>query len=255
MIDLAISQKPKSNSSPQVFSTLAESGEAIWVQTVKVPISINDSSTILAVSTDITERKQYEDKIRFQANHDALTGLPNRRMFNDDLDNLIEITKKEANQNAILLLDLDRLKYINDTLGHDVGDLLLIKVSRSIENLIKQRHNCAVIYRLGGDEFTILLPHYNAKDSEAFAKDLLTEFKNGFLIDGSDYYITPSIGISIFPNDGDGANTLIKHADTAMYYVKERGKYNYQLFTSEMHMEFYRKMIIEKQLRTALINE
>ncbi|MET3655516.1 sensor domain-containing protein [Sporosarcina psychrophila] len=233
----------------------AASGEVIWVQTVKVPININDSSALLAVSTDITERKQYEDEIKFQANHDALTGLPNRRMFNENLTNFLENAKIEGSRNAIMFLDLDRFKYINDTLGHDVGDLLLIEVSRRIENLLKKRHNCAEIYRLGGDEFTILLPHYNATDSEAFAKELLGAFRNSFLIDGSDYFITPSIGISIFPNDGDDANTLIKHADTAMYYVKERGKNNFQLFNSEMHQEFYRKMMIEKQLRTALDNE
>ena len=236
-------------------SIIAASGEVIWVQTVKVPIHINDSSAQLAVSTDITERKQYEDEIKFQANHDALTGLPNRRMFNEDLTNLLEKAKIESSQNAIMFLDLDRFKYINDTLGHDVGDLLLTEVARRIAMLLKQRHNCADIYRLGGDEFTILLPHYNVEDSEAFAKELLEQFKNGFLIDGCEYFITPSIGISIFPRDGDDANTLIKHADTAMYYVKERGKNSYQLFTSEMQLHFYRKMMIEKQLRTALDNE
>jgi len=233
----------------------AASGEVIWVQTVKVPININDSLALLAVSTDITERKQYEDEIKFQANHDALTGLPNRRMFNENLTNFLEKAKTEASQNAIMFLDLDRFKYINDTLGHDVGDILLIEVSRRIEKSLKKRHNRAEIYRFGGDEFTILLPDYNATDSEDFAKELLEEFKTSFLIDGSDYFITPSIGISLFPNDGDDANTLIKHADTAMYYVKDRGKNNYQLFTSDMHQVFYRKMMIEKQLRTALDNE
>jgi len=233
----------------------AASGEVIWVQTVKVPININDSLALLAVSTDITERKQYEDEIKFQANHDALTGLPNRRMFNENLTNFLEKAKTEASQNAIMFLDLDRFKYINDTLGHDVGDILLIEVSRRIEKSLKKRHNRAEIYRFGGDEFTILLPDYNATDSEDFAKELLEEFKTSFLIDGSDYFITPSIGISVFPNDGDDANTLIKHADTAMYYVKDRGKNNYQLFTSDMHQVFYRKMMIEKQLRTALDNE
>ena len=236
-------------------SITAASGNEIWVQTVKVPIHINDSSAVLAVSTDITERKKYEDEIKYQANHDALTGLPNRRMFNQDLTNLLEKAKIESSQNAIMFLDLDRFKYINDTLGHDVGDLLLTDVSRRIGMLLKQRHNCADIYRLGGDEFTILLPHYNAEDSEDFAKEVLEQFKNGFLIDGSEYFITPSIGISIFPNDGYDANTLIKNADTAMYYVKEKGKNNYQLFTSEMQQHFYRKMMVEKQLRTALDNE
>ncbi|MGE7690088.1 EAL domain-containing protein [Lysinibacillus sp. NPDC097214] len=236
-------------------SITGASGEEIWVQTVKVPIQINDSSAILAVSTDITERKQYEDEIKFQANHDALTGLPNRRMFNEDLTNLLEKAKMESSQNAIMFLDLDRFKYINDTLGHDVGDLLLIEVSRRIKMLLKQKHKCANIYRLGGDEFTILLPHYNAENSEAFAKELLEQFKSGFLVDGCDHFITPSIGISVFPNDGYDVNALIKHADTAMYYVKERGKNNYQLFTSEMQQHFYRKMMIEKNLRSALDNK
>lgn len=236
-------------------SITGASGDEIWVQTVKVPIQINDSSAILAVSTDITERKQYEDEIKFQANHDALTGLPNRRMFNEDLTNLLEKAKMESSQNAIMFLDLDRFKYINDTLGHDVGDLLLIEVSIRIKMLLKISHKCANIYRLGGDEFTILLPHYNAEDSEAFAKDLLEQFKSGFLVDGCEHFITPSIGISVFPNDGYDVNTLIKHADTAMYHVKERGKNNYQLFTSEMQQHFYRKLMIEKKLRSALDNK
>ena len=123
-----------------------------------------------------------------------------------------------------MFLDLDRFKYINDTLGHDVGDLLLIEVSKRIEGLLKKRHSGAEVYRLGGDEFTILLPYYNATDSEAFAKELLGQFVNSFMVDGSENFITPSIGISIFPNDGEDVNTLIKHADTAMYYVKEKGE-------------------------------
>lgn len=233
----------------------AESGDTIWLETVKIPININDSSSLLAVSMDITERKQYEDDIKFQANHDILTGLPNRRMFNEDLINFLEKAKTEESKNAIMFLDLDRFKYINDTLGHDVGDLLLVEVTKRLEVSIKKRHSSAKIYRLGGDEFTILLPYHDEVDSEIFAKELLEQFKNGFWVDGSDYFITPSIGISIFPNDGNDANTLIKHADIAMYHVKEKGKNDYQLFTSEMHQEVYRKMMIEKQLRTALDNE
>ena len=250
------SETKKSNLTEKIFireeSVTAASGEEIWLQTVKVPININDSSALLAVSTDITERKQYEDEIKFQANHDSLTGLPNRRKFNEDLSNLLEKAEIDPRQSAIMFLDLDRFKYINDTLGHDVGDLLLIEVSSRIEGFLKERHHSANIYRLGGDEFTVLLHHYNAAESETCAKELLELFKTGFLIDGSEYFITPSIGISIFPNDGDDVNTLMKHADTAMYYVKEKGKNNYQLFTSEMQQLFYRKMMIEKQLRTAL---
>lgn len=236
-------------------SITAASGEERWVQTVKVPIHINDNSALLAVSTDITERKQYEDEIKFQAYHDALTGLPNRRMFNEDLTSLLEKAKMNGSKIAIIFLDLDRFKYINDTLGHNFGDFLLIEVSRRIEMLLKQCHHSAQVYRLGGDEFTILFPHSNTEECEEFAKELLQLFVNGFVLDGNEYFITPSIGISIYPKDGDDVNTLIKNADTAMYNVKEKGKNNYQLFTSEMQQHFYRKMMIEKHLRTALDND
>ena len=230
----------------------AASGEKIWVQTAKVPICMNNRPSILAVSTNITERKNYEDEITYQANHDILTGLPNRRKFNEDLINLLENSDIDSDINAIMLLDIDRFKYINDSLGHDIGDLLLIEVSKRIEEFLNNKHLDSTIYRLGGDEFTLILPNYNAAKSETVAKDLLELFKSGVLIDGSEYFITPSIGISIYPEHGDNANTLIKHADTAMYYVKEKGKNNYQLFNLEMQQHFYRRMIIEKQLRTAI---
>ncbi|AOV08732.1 EAL domain-containing protein [Sporosarcina ureilytica] len=236
-------------------SIKAASGEEKWVQTFKIPIHTHDSSTLLAVSTDITERKQFEDEIQFQANHDALTGLPNRRMFNEDLTNLLEKVKSEESQNAIVFLDLDRFKYINDTLGHDAGDLLLIEVSSRIKNLLKRKYPSAEIYRIGGDEFTILLPNATATDSEVFARDVLSEFNESFVLEDSNYFISPSIGISLFPNDGDDVNTLIKHADIAMYYVKARGKNDFQLFTPQMQQEFHRKVMIEKQLQTALVNE
>ena len=230
------------------------SGEVLWVQTSKVPLKTPESqSIILAVSTDITERKQYEDEVKYQAYHDALTGLPNRRMFNEDLTTLLQQSKSENYQNAIMFLDLDRFKYINDTLGHDVGDLLLIEVSNHLERLVFEKHcEASKVYRLGGDEFTILLPNHDEKASEDFAKTLLDHFKTGFMIEGNEYFVTPSIGISLFPKDGDDAKTLIKHADTAMYYVKDRSKNNFKLFTKEMQHHFYRKMMIEKQLRKAL---
>lgn len=228
------------------------SGDKIWVQTAKVPIHMNDSSTLLAVSTDITERKNYEDEITYQANHDILTGLPNRRKFNEDLKKLLEDKNSNTSRHAIMLLDIDRFKYINDSLGHDIGDLLLVEVSKRIENLMNQKHYDATIYRFGGDEFTLLFPNSNPSDSETIAKELLRVFKNGVCIEGSEYFITPSIGISIFPEHGDSANTLLKHADTAMYYVKDKGKNNYQLFNVEMQQHFFRRMMIEKQLRTAI---
>ncbi len=237
-------------------SITAISGEVLWVQTSKIPITMDDSEMVLAVSTDITERKQHEDEIKHQANHDALTGLPNRRMFNDDLTRLLQQSKSNKHQNTIMFIDLDRFKYINDTLGHDVGDLLLIEVSHRLENLLSRRScNISGVYRLGGDEFTILLPCHDEKMSEAFAKEVLEVFKSGFVVEENEFFVTPSIGISIFPKDGEDAKTLIKHADTAMYFVKDKGKNNYKLFTKEMQYHFYRNMMIETQLRTALEQE
>ena len=237
-------------------SITAISGEVLWVQTSKIPITMDDSEMVLAVSTDITERKQHEDEIKHQANHDALTGLPNRRMFNDDLTRLLQQSKSNKHQNTIMFIDLDRFKYINDTLGHDVGDLLLIEVSHRLENLLSRRScNISGVYRLGGDEFTILLPYHDEKMSEAFAKEVLEVFKSGFVVEENEFFVTPSIGISIFPKDGEDAKTLIKHADTAMYFVKDKGKNNYKLFTKEMQYHFYRNMMIETQLRTALEQE
>ncbi|MEK4627395.1 EAL domain-containing protein [Solibacillus sp. FSL R7-0682] len=236
-------------------SMTTASGEIVWLQTVKVPIQINEQKTLLTVSTDITERKQHEDEIKYQAYHDALTGLPNRRMFNEDLTSFLEKAKADSTEVAIIFLDLDRFKYINDTLGHDVGDLLLIEVSSRMKSFLDSNHPSAKIYRLGGDEFTIILPNYSTTKSEAFAKELLAQYVDSILVDGMENFISPSIGISIYPNDGEDVRTLIKHADTAMYYVKARGKSNYQLFTVEMQQQFYRKMIIENQLRTALEND
>lgn len=227
-------------------------GEKMWVQTVKVPIQVKHHNKVLAVSTNITERKQFEDEIKHQANHDALTGLPNRRMFNTDLANDLETAKIEAGTLAVLLFDIDRFKYINDMLGHDAGDELLVQVSQRLTDLMKHCHPHAKIYRLGGDEFTVLLPNYNGAQSEAFAKDLLELFEESFLIADSENVISPSIGISLYPDDGQDANYLMKHADTAMYYIKANGKRNYQIFTPIMQQHFYRKLMIEKQLRTAL---
>ena len=230
-------------------------GKVVWVQTAKVPIQLNDRMELLAVSTDITSRKQYEDEIKYQAYHDALTGLQNRRMFNEDLMRLLEKAKAEETELAIVFLDLDRFKYINDTLGHDVGDLLLIDISRRMKVFLELSYPYAKIYRLGGDEFTFILPNTDAAQSETFAQQLLEQYAESFMFDGIEHFITPSIGISVYPNDGDDARTLIRHADTAMYAVKASGKENYQLFSEDMQLQVFRKMIIENQLRTALENE
>ena len=230
-------------------------GKEIWLQTAKVPIHQSNQTGTLAVSTDITKRKHYEEEIKFQAFHDALTGLPNRRMFNDDLTELLDLAQAQKEQLAIVFLDIDRFKYINDSLGHDIGDLLLIDISSRMKLFLEQNYPNGKIYRIGGDEFTFVLPNIDANKAELFAKHLLIQFTKSFTFDGIEHYITPSIGISIYPNDGEDVRTLIRYADTAMYAVKGSGKGNYQLFSDEMQQKVYRKMMIENQLRTALEND
>lgn len=231
-------------------------GDKRWLQTFKIPINTLDTPLLLGVSTDITERKNHEDKMTHHAYHDMLTGLPNRRMFQEDLTNILKRESDDIENAAIMLIDLDRFKYINDTLGHDVGDLLLAEVSiRLTEFLLENELTNAKVYRLGGDEFTLLFPHCTKQKAMPLANAILNQFKKGFMLGEHVYFITPSIGISIYPDDGSDAKTLVKNADTAMYYVKERAKNGYRLFSQEMNHHFYRKMIIEKELRSALDKE
>lgn len=231
---------------------ITRDGKERWLQTAKIPLRINETLTELAVSTDITKRKQYEQEIMKQAYHDALTCLPNRRMFNKQLNDLLVDCKDRNKEFAVIFLDLDRFKYINDSLGHDVGDLLLIAVAERVKRFLAQYDEQAKVYRLGGDEFTIVLPHYTKQQSEHFAQQLVELFHEKFVIGSHENFMTPSIGISMYPQDGDDVGTLIKHADTAMYHVKANGKGNYQSFDETMQQQFYRKMMIEHQMRLAL---
>ncbi|BCB05797.1 putative bifunctional diguanylate cyclase/phosphodiesterase [Bacillus sp. KH172YL63] len=227
-------------------------GNVRWLQTTKIPMPHEDSTILLGVSTDITERKRYEDELIHQANHDVLTGLPNRRLFNEDVNEILKVHPHKRSA-AIMLIDLDRFKYINDTLGHDVGDLLLIEVSRRLERFLEsQSFSKSKVYRQGGDEFTLLFPDCSREKAVETAQLLLDQFTGEFLINGQEFYITPSIGISMYPDDGEDATTLMKNADAAMYYVKDREKNDFQLFTNEMNQQTFRKMMIEKELRTAL---
>jgi diguanylate cyclase (GGDEF)-like protein/PAS domain S-box-containing protein len=227
------------------------SGSEKWLQTVKVPITISGKQLVLGVSTDITERKKHEKEILYQAEHDDLTGLGNRRKFNTVLPAILNQAAGDGSKIAVLFLDLDRFKYINDSLGHDVGDLLLIKVAQRLKEAIRERDGITV-YRLGGDEFTFIVSSKTKAESREFAEHLAGEFNQPFQIECSTMYITPSIGISLYPDDGQDARTLIKYADTAMYYLKEAGQNGYQFFTSEMKDVFYHKMLIEKELHYAL---
>jgi diguanylate cyclase (GGDEF)-like protein len=184
------------------------------------------------------------------AHHDVLTGLPNRLLLQDRLSQAIESARRQGKQLAVMFLDLDRFKHINDSLGHAVGDQLLRSVAQCLVSNV--RHSDTVS-RQGGDEFILLLPHIeHAEDAALSAQKLLAALARAHHIGGQDLHIGVSIGISIYPGDGQDVGALIRSADTAMYYAKENGRNNYRFFEQEMNARAVQRQSIEASLRRAL---
>ncbi|MFH1872204.1 MAG: EAL domain-containing protein [Pseudomonadota bacterium] len=201
---------------------------------------------------DISERKDAEAHIQFMAHHDALTQLPNRTLLDDRIRQAIVTSRRKESRTAILMLDLDRFKLINDTLGHDVGDRLLEAVARRLKESLRDTETVA---RLGGDEFIILVPDIESIERVSIlAQKILAVVAEPHVIGEHELHITPSIGISIYPDDGTDAPTLLRSADTAMYHAKSVGRNNFQFFTSSMNYVVQERMTIEKDLRRALEN-
>jgi diguanylate cyclase (GGDEF)-like protein len=192
-------------------------------------IAIQNAKLYEQAQQEIAERKKAEKAIKHLANHDALTGLPNRRLFNERI--VLEISRAQRNKNKIgvMLFDLDHLKKVNDSFGHNVGDLLLQAVAQRLLGLLRKSDTVA---RMGGDEFLLILPEMQVKEDAVITADrILSALSTPFLLEGYEVNITTSIGVSFFPDDGDDPNVLIKCADIAMYKAKEKGGNNYHLFT------------------------
>jgi diguanylate cyclase (GGDEF)-like protein/PAS domain S-box-containing protein len=222
-------------------------GKYIDVEASTMPILYAGRLATQIVGRDITHRKETEKTIQYMAFYDALTGLPNRNMLRQYLNQ--KVNEQGNGELAVLFLDLDRFKMINDTRGHSTGDLLLQKVARRLERVIDKD---GMVSRQGGDEFIILLEDADKERVTEIAQHLLNEFAIPFDIEDHEYFVTPSIGISLFPIDGDDEETLIKHADTAMYLAKEKGKNNFQFYSSYLMSLSTRKMELENALRKAL---
>jgi diguanylate cyclase (GGDEF)-like protein len=206
----------------------------------------------VAVFTDITARKQQEERLKYLAHYDVLTGLPNRFLFYDRLNQGLAQAERHQHLLAVMFLDLDRFKYINDTLGHDFGDLVLIDVAARLKSCLRSEDTVA---RLGGDEFTIILPNINSEqDAARVAQKIIDMISKPFSVQGHELFVTPSIGISLYPYDGVLADTLLKCADMAMYRAKERGN-QYQFYTSEMNHSTAQRFSMEGSLRKALENQ
>jgi diguanylate cyclase (GGDEF)-like protein/PAS domain S-box-containing protein len=199
---------------------------------------------------EVVERKVAEQRAQHLADHDALTGLPNRRLLEDRLTQALALSYRNRKQTAVMFVDLDRFKTINDSLGHSVGDILLKEVAR---RLVKQLRVVDTICRTGGDEFVVVLPEIKrSADAASVAQKIIENLSQPVKIEERDLTVTPSIGIAVFPEDGRDAEILIRNADAAMYAAKEMGRANYQFFTEQMNLSASRRLALENDLRRAI---
>ncbi|BBO84577.1 two-component system response regulator [Desulfosarcina ovata subsp. sediminis] len=220
---------------------------------------------LLGVIQDVTQLKRAEEEIRLLAFYDSLTGLANRALFLDRLEKTIATAKRNQQKFALLFLDLDQFKLINDTLGHHIGDLLLKKVAARLKRnirdtdtagLLGSRQASPVIARLGGDEFTVLLDNIGKPEMVAkVATRLIREISDTYHLEGHELSMTTSIGISVFPEDGTEPAMLLKNADSAMYHAKNNGRNSYQFYKAALNRAVLERFSIERDLKRALAND
>ncbi|HUF16765.1 MAG TPA: EAL domain-containing protein [Thermoanaerobaculia bacterium] len=216
----------------------------------EVSLTPLENGGLVCVARDITERNIAEDQIRHLAYHDILTGLPNRLLFKDRLTVALSRAQRERSKLAVLFLDLDRFKSINDSLGHNAGDHLLQAAADRIQSCVRESDTVA---RQGGDEFTVMLPVVgSADDAVLIARKILDVLRLPFPLDSDERFITSSLGISMYPEDGYDADTLIKNADTAMYQAKGLGRDNYQIFNPLINAHTLERLALENGLRKAI---
>ncbi len=212
-----------------------------------------DAHTLVRALRYAVERKQSEDKLTYLAQYDHLTGLPNRALFRDRLNHAMTLVTRYQGTTGLMFLDLDHFKEINDTLGHDVGDLLLKAMAVRLKNCVREGDTLA---RLGGDEFTIILDNLGgADDATAVAEKIIAAMQPPFELGEHEIFVTTSVGIALYPNGGKTAEDLIKHADAAMYHAKSLGRNNYQFYTATLDSQGLQRMTLENRLRHALERE
>jgi len=230
-----------------------KSGYWRWFRNRNISFSQNTSGgtrQVLGTAKDITDRKQMEETIKHQAQHDLLTGLPNRMLFMDHLKQSLARAARSRQPVAILYLDLDNFKTVNDSLGHSAGDHLLREVALRIKSCLRESD---IVSRIGGDEFTILLPTLTHEEDAGTIADKITEaFQSPFIINGRSLGTTFSIGISLYPTDGSDEQVLLQHADVAMYRAKESGRNHYRFYHPSMNTKAMARISTERLLRKSI---
>ncbi len=229
---------------------VTKSGDDCWVDVTTSLTEFEGKPAVLGTAFDITERKRAEETIRHQAYHDPLTDLPNRMLFEDRLNTALAQARRKAQMTAVMFLDLDRFKVVNDTVGHALGDRLLKGVGERLMGLVRDGDSVA---RVGGDEFTVLLPDVaRPEDTVEVAERILDVLRQPWVLNGHEFHISTSIGIAMYPNDGEDAESLLRNADTAMYRAKDGGRDNYKLYTPTMNARIAERLALENSLRHGL---
>ena len=226
-------------------------GTRRWLETHAAPMhdATGQTTMLLGITRDITVRKQAEERIRYLAHFDALTGLPNRAQLDDRARYAISLAQRSKGSVALMFLDLDHFKDINDSLGHSVGDALLVEVARRLRLMLREEDT---VSRLGGDEFIFLFHDIDAPKSAQLAQKLLDVVAEPYRIESYDLNVTGSIGVALYPGDGLDLETLFKNADAAMYRAKHEGRHGYRFFTAEMQTRSARHLQLVNALRQAL---
>jgi len=227
---------------------------------LKIPVEINSHvfqwggrRVVQSIARDITERKRADETIRRQAYYDVLTNLPNRMLFKDRLEQSMKHAHRNNQTVGVIVLDLDRFKNINETLGHLLGDKLLVAVA---ERLLTVLGESETIARFGGDEFTLLLPQVgNVEEATQHCQRIIELLASPFKLNNHELHVTTSIGVAFYPEDGENSEILLKNAETAMYRAKEQGRNNYQLYASVMNVSAFKQLLMENSLRRALERE